>query len=116
MYLYRYVPAAVEISRTASSSGNSNVITNDHRNHTSKHDSMHQGHAYGVSSNNGGHPVNANIGFHGLVDPGLGSGVNGKSSSQRSQQSHHHHHSNYLTWFKSIVSYCCVEKTSSLVS
>merc|ERR1719150_1952386 len=37
-----YVPAAVEISRTASSSGNSNVITNDHRNHTSKHDNMYQ--------------------------------------------------------------------------
>ena len=94
--IYRYVPAAVEISRTASSSGNSNVITNDHRNHTSKNDSMHQGQAYGVSANNGGHPVNANLGFHNLVDHGLSSGLNDKSSSQRPQQTHHHH-SNYLT-------------------
>ena len=87
-YFYSYVPAAVEISRTASSSGHSNLL-NDHRNHTSKNtpDGMHQGHSYGVSTNNGGHPVDANFGFHDL---------NGKSNSQRSHLSHPQH-SSYIT-------------------
>ena len=90
----RYVPAAVEISRTASSSGNSNLMNNDHRNHTSRHtgDGMHQGHSFGMSANNGGHSVNSNLAFHDLVEPGL----NGKSSSQRSHIGHHQH-SSYVT-------------------
>ena len=90
----RYVPAAVEISRTASSSGNSNLMNNDHRNHTSRHtgDGMHQGHSFGMSANNGGHSVNSNLAFHDLVEPGL----NGKSNSQRSHIGHHQH-SSYVT-------------------
>ena len=73
-------------------------MNNDHRNHTSRHtgDGMHQGHSFGMSANNGGHSVNSNLAFHDLVEPGLGSGLNGKSSSQRSHIGHHQH-SSYVT-------------------
>ena len=58
---------------------------------------MHHGHSFGMSANNGGHSVNSNLGFHDLVNPGLGSGLNGKSDPQRSNFGHHHQHSSYMT-------------------
>ena len=102
---FSYVPAAVEISRTASASRNSNTGSHDHRNHASKHSvdninpAMHQ---YGVAANNGNPPLNANLGFHDFSEPCLGSGLNGKpSNAQRSHLSHQHHHPSYMPGYES---------------
>jgi hypothetical protein len=101
-YVSRYVPAAVEISRTASrTSGNSNLVSNDHRNHATKNppDSINPVLSFGVAPNDGNPPANANLAFHDLGEPGLGPGINGKPT-QRSHPSHHHH-SSYMPGYES---------------
>ena len=92
--VFRYVPAAVEISRTASSSGNSNFVANEHHhNHASKShpDNINSAHVFGLAPNNGNQPINANIGFHDLVEPPClgGAGMNGKPT-QRAHLAKHH--------------------------
>ena len=95
--VFRYVPAAVEISRTASSSGNSNFVANEHHhNHASKShpDNINSAHVFGMAPNNANQPINANIGFHDLVEPPClgGAGMNGKPT-QRTHLAKHHQNS-----------------------
>ena len=100
LYSFRYVPAAVEISRTASSGGTPNVVSHDHHNHNSKigGENSNPVISFGVAPNDGNRNLGGNFSYHEFMEPCIGSAAGGKPAQQQNRQQLH---PNYATGFES---------------